>query len=121
MTTIFVFGSNLRGIHGAGAAKHARFQYNAQLGVASGRTGNAYAIPTKRNPTMKQEDTLPIEDIAQSVSSFLNYARANPSDTFIITNIGCGLAGYKPHQIAPLFNGASSNCIFSQEFKEYIT
>lgn len=103
---VFVFGSNLAGRHGAGAARHALRQYGAVYGVGVGRTGNAYAIPTKDENIM----TLPLERIAGYVSDFLSHARKNPDTEFEVTRIGCGLAGYADAQIAPMFVTAPSNC-----------
>lgn len=104
---IFVFGSNLAGRHGAGAALHAKNAWGAVYGVGEGRTGNAYAIPTK-NAHIK---TRSLEDIAKSVATFIGYARMHPKETFQVTRIGCGLAGYKDEDIGPMFKGAPSNCI----------
>lgn len=104
--TIFVFGSNLAGRHGKGAALHARNFYNAEYGVGIGRTGNAYAIPTKD----RQIKTLPLTQIANYVAEFLNYAHAHPELNFQVTRIGCGLAGYQDHQISPMFKNAPVNC-----------
>lgn len=103
---IFVFGSNLAGRHGKGAALHARQNCGAKYGVGVGRTGNAYAIPTKD----ERIQTLPLERIAPHVADFLSYARANPALEFEVTRIGCGLAGYTDSQIAPMFAGAPDNC-----------
>lgn len=113
---IFVFGSNLAGRHGLGAALHARKYYEAEYGVGVGRTGNAYAIPTK-DFNLK---TLSIYRIASYVSDFLTHARINPDWTFRLTRIGCGLAGYTDEQIAPLFKGASDNVIIPPEWLPYI-
>lgn len=104
--TIFVFGSNLAGRHGAGAALTARNNYGAVYGVGSGRTGNAYAIPTKN----AQLRTLPLMTIAQHIVVFLGYARQHPDLDFLVTRIGCGLAGYTDAQIAPFFQTAPQNC-----------
>ena len=103
---IFVFGSNLAGRHGKGAALCARNSHGAEYGVGVGRTGNAYAIPTKD----ERIRTLPLERIAPYISDFLTYARANPNLKFEVTRIGCGLAGYTDAQIAPMFAGAPENC-----------
>jgi hypothetical protein len=116
MTEVFVFGSNLAGRHGAGAALEARKNHGAIYGKATGRQGNSYAIPTKDVTLF----TLPLEKIAPHVKKFLAYAANNPQDTFILTAIGCGLAGYKPVQIAPLFTGVSENVILPPEFKEVL-
>jgi hypothetical protein len=103
---IFVFGSNLAGRHGKGAALFARTNYAAEYGVGVGRTGMAYAIPTKDERIV----TLPLERIAPYVRTFLDYAQAHPELEFMVTRIGCGLAGYSDDQIAPMFADAPSNC-----------
>ena len=106
MSKIFVFGSNLAGIHGAGAAKCAREEHGAIMGQGIGRQGNSYGIPTK-DENLK---TLPLERIAPFVAGFLTYARENLNATFQVTRIGCGLAGYTDTDIAPMFQGAPDNC-----------
>jgi hypothetical protein len=106
MNTIFVFGSNLKGIHGAGSAREACEHWGARWGVGEGRTGNAYAIPTK-NESLR---TLPLANINVSVKKFLKYAGEHPELQFIVVRIGCGLAGYKEEQIKPFFRDAPSNC-----------
>ena len=103
---IFVFGSNLAGRHGKGAALCARNTHGAVYGVGVGRTGNAYAIPTKD----EHIQTLPLSRIEKYVTDFLEYARANPDLEFEVTRIGCGLAGYQEHEIKPMFAGAPMNC-----------
>lgn len=112
---IFVFGSNLRGCHGAGAALFARQNHGAVLGVGVGLRGNSYAIPTKD----EHIHTLPLDRIAAYVADFLTFARENPEMEFQVTAIGCGLAGLKPFQIGPMFKGAPPNCFLPEEFKEY--
>jgi hypothetical protein len=117
-TEILVFGSNLAGRHGKGAALAAVQQYGAIYGQGHGRQGNAYAIPTKgfgvgARGTMP---TLPLPMIQYFCRVFLDHARACPGDTFRVTPIGCGLAGYKPPQIAPFFNYAPINVILPYEF-----
>lgn len=112
--TIFVFGSNLAGRHGKGAALYAREKKGAEYGVGVGRTGFAYAIPTKDGSLR----TLPIGIIRNHVAKFLEYAKAHPELEFYITPIGTGLAGYKHEDIAPLFEGAKelSNCALPDEW-----
>lgn len=112
MTSIFVFGSNLAGRHGKGAALHARQKYGAVYGVGIGLTGRAYAIPTKDKNLL----TLPLHLIEQYVADFVVYAKANPDLTFQVTRVGCGLAGYADHQIAPMFKGAPKNCMLPAEW-----
>jgi hypothetical protein len=110
--TVFVFGSNLAGRHGKGAALHAKKYWNAEYGVGRGPTGNAYAIPTKDENIR----TRPIVDIAEDVQDFLAYARDNQDTKFWVTAIGCGLAGYKPSEIAPLFKEVPENVILPEQF-----
>lgn len=112
--SVFVFGSNLAGRHGKGAALSARINHGAVYGVGVGRTGDAYAIPTKGHSLQ----TLPLEEIRPHVRAFLDYARQHQDLIFQVTPVGCGLAGYKPRQIAPMFRGASDNCVLPQEFLE---
>lgn len=109
---IFVFGSNLAGRHGKGAALHARQHYGAEYGVGEGRTGNAYAIPTKDADIRAMR----VSRIERYVVRFLIYARAHPELTFMVPAVGCGLAGHTPAQIAPLFRDAPENCKLPREF-----
>jgi len=102
---IFVFGSNLAGRHGKGAALWARRHRGAIYGQGVSRQGNAYAIPTKDHHLR----VLPLHVIRAHVSEFLDYARRQPDVAFELTPIGCGLAGYRPHRIAPMFAGVPGN------------
>lgn len=113
---IFVFGSNLKGIHGAGAALIAREQHGAELGVGEGRTGDSYAIPTKRDPKV----SLSVNDIEPYVLRFLDYAKDHPELTFNVTAIGCGLAGYRPTDIAWMFEHVPSNVKLPAIFVEVL-
>ena len=115
---IFVFGSNLAGIHGAGAAKFALDNHGAVYGQGIGLQGRSYAIPTKDHNII----TLPLNIIQEHVDEFIKFARQHPNLTFNVTRIGCGLAGYKPSQIAPMFANASDlkNVILDPEFKTII-
>lgn len=108
---VFVFGSNLRGIHGGGAARYAYDNLGAaEWGVGLGPMPTinplCYAIPTKYDPSR----SLPIHEIAEYVDEFLLYARNNEHIQFFVTRIGCGLAGFTDKEIAPLFKDAPSNC-----------
>jgi hypothetical protein len=111
--TIFVFGSNQAGRHGKGSAKYARLHKGALYGQGEGLQGSSYAIPTKD----AQIRTLPIEQIAEHVKLFKLFAESRTDLTFEVTPIGCGLAGYAPIQIAPLFADSPENCLLPQEFK----
>lgn len=105
--SIFVFGSNLAGRHGKGAALEALHKHGAVYGIGVGRMGHSYAIPTK-DENLK---TLPITVIARHVADFISYARKLPGVEFYVTAIGTGLAGYNHAEIAPLFRDAPENCI----------
>ncbi|AUV61854.1 hypothetical protein HWB52_gp39 [Pseudomonas phage Littlefix] len=107
---IFVFGSNLAGRHGAGAAAYAYNHEGAVYGQGIGHFGNSYAIPTKDHNIQ----TMELVDIQQCVELFIQYAELNPDLKFKVTRIGCGLAGYKDEDIAPMFSKAPSNCWFDQ-------
>lgn len=106
MTDIYVFGANLARRHGAGSAREARRKHGAIYGRGSGRQGNSYGIPTKGF----ELQSLPLRDIKLFVDDFIDYAKAHQNLTFNVVKIGCGLAGYKEEQIAPLFKDAPSNC-----------
>lgn len=116
MAEVFVFGSNLAGRHGKGAALAAFQLHGAIYGQGEGRQGNSYGIPTKDGRLR----TLPLDAIAENVRTFLGYALRNPSTKFRVTAIGCGLAGYSPSDIAPFFKGAPKNCVLPQEFVEVL-
>jgi hypothetical protein len=110
---IFVFGSNEGGHHGAGAARFARQYRGAKMGDFYGPTGTCFAIPTK-DETIRR--TLPMWKIRQYVQSFLAFARQTPDTEYQVTCIGCGLAGLKHHQIAPMFFLAPENCFFDTQW-----
>lgn len=99
---IFVFGSNLGGFHGGGAAWLAHNKFGAKMKEGVGMTGTCYAIPTK-DVRIK---TMLLRDIKPYVEDFIKFAKRQPSFTFLVTQVGCGLAGYKPEHIAPLFEDA---------------
>lgn len=95
---VFVFGSNLAGIPGAGAAKYAQ-KFGMIYGHTVGHIGQVYAIPTKDHKL----NTLNLNIIQNYVCEFIEYAKSQTERIFLVTEIGCGLAGYKPENIAPLF------------------
>lgn len=115
---IFVFGSNLVGYHGAGAAR-AALKWGAEMGVGVSLSGQTYALPTKDG--LIQTMTLP--DIEYHIDELIGCIVENPDKHFLITKIGCGLAGYTPKDIAPLFGVAfleMANCSLPQEFIDII-
>lgn len=113
---VFVFGSNEAGRHGKGAALTAKRKFGAQQGVGAGPTGRCYAIPTK-NSWLR---ALTLRQIRVNVNQFLDHARNTPDKTFLVTEIGCGLAGYEPKDIAPMFKGASENVHLPSSFIEVL-
>lgn len=110
---IFVFGSNLAGRHGKGAALYARQHHGAIYGQGIGLQGNSYGIPTKN----EWIQTLSLRDIRGYVNAFVAFAFNHPDMTFNLTAIGCGLAGYKPSDIAPMFEHAPANVRKPPEFQ----
>lgn len=96
---IFVFGSNLQGAHGGGAARAAVEHFGAIWGQGVGLQGNSYAIPTMQGG---------VETIAPYVNDFIDFAQKHPELRFFVTPIGCGIAGFCAEDIAPLFKAAVS-------------
>lgn len=119
---IFVFGSNLLGRHGAGAALFAQEHHEAEYGVGSGRTGNAYAIPTKG----RRFEILPLDVIQSYVNTFIQYAKDHPELEFEMTEVGCGLArggmtkDERRAQIAPMFKDVPDNVDLPTEWKAFL-
>lgn len=94
---IFVFGSNLAGMHLGGAARVAKNKFGAILGQGVGLQGQCYAIPTMQGG---------VETIKPYVDEFIAFAKAHAELKFLVTRIGCGIAGFKDEEIAPLFKDA---------------
>lgn len=110
---IFVFGSNLHGMHAGGAARTAYLNFGAEMGNGVGMQGRSYAIPTMQGGT---------DTIKPYVDDFIKYAKQHPSQTFLVTPIGCGIAGFEPKDIAPLFVEAKDvvNIHLPKEFWEIL-
>ena len=106
---IFVFGSNLAGAHGGGAARLAYERFGAILGQGVGLQGQSYAIPTMQGG---------VETIQPYVDEFIDFAKRHPEKKFYVTKIGCGIAGFTTEEIAPLFVDAIdlANVILPKEF-----
>ena len=106
---IFVFGSNLRGMHGGGAARVAMNRFGAVWGQGVGLQGQSYAIPTMQGG---------VETIKPYVDEFMDFAAVHPELHFYVTRIGCGIAGFSDGEIAPLFAGsrAMDNIILPESF-----
>lgn len=111
---IFVFGSNLRGMHAGGAARVANVKFGAEWGVGVGLTGQCYAIPTMQGG---------VETIKPYTDQFIAFAAEHPELTFLVTRIGCGIAGFTDAQIAPLFSDAlkAPNVVLPKSFFEILT
>ncbi|MGM9862050.1 MAG: hypothetical protein ACI30W_05585 [Muribaculaceae bacterium] len=111
---IFVFGSNLAGAHGGGAARAAYNRFGAVWGQGVGLQGQCYAIPTMQGG---------VETIKPYVDDFIRFAAENPQLTFFVTRIGCGIAGFRDADIAPLFAQAVDidNIILPRSFVNCIT
>ena len=110
---IFVFGSNLAGMHGGGAARLAYNRFGAVWGQGVGLQGQSYAIPTMQGG---------VETIQPYVDEFIAFAKAHPEYTFLVTRIGCGIAGFREEEIAPLFAKAIDveNVILPETFVQII-
>lgn len=110
---IFVFGSNLMGMHGGGAARIAMEQFGAVWGEGVGLQGQSYAIPTMQGG---------VDTIKPYVDEFIAFAKIHPEYTFYVTRIGCGIAGFTDDQIAPLFEHAMDvkNILLPEEFAQII-
>ena len=111
---IFVFGSNLAGMHGGGAARMAHMLFGAEMGVGVGRTGQCYAIPTMQGG---------VETSRPYVDECVEYAQQHPELLFRVTRIGCGIAGFTNEEIAPLFHAARDmeNVSLPNGWRELIT
>lgn len=112
---IFVFGSNLLGIHGAGAAKYAMDHHGAMWGEPEGHFGDSFALPTKD----EKIHTLSLDRITSHVDYFLTYAEIHPELEFNVTRVGCGLAGLKESDIAPMFRDATPNCHLPHTWRSF--
>lgn len=105
---VFVFGSNEAGQHLGGAARAAVERFGAVFSQGSGLQGRSYAIPTLRLPGGDTVNRLPLQTIRGYVQEFIYFADAHPEMTFLVTRVGCGIAGFRDEDIAPLFAGAYS-------------
>jgi Protein of unknown function (DUF4031) len=111
---VFVFGSNLAGRHGKGAALYARSHRGAVYGQGEGLQGDAYGIPTK----CERLRTLPLEQVERHIARFANFAWSRPDLQFQLTPVGCGLAGFNAAQIKPLFSLIPDNVILPAIWQE---
>lgn len=114
MANVFVFGSNLAGRHGKGAALYALQHYGAKYGEGVGRQGNSYAVPTK-DFLLK---VLTLDAIGRHLADFISYAKEHPEDTFMLTPIGCGLAGHNKLDMIKLITSfdVPDNVVFTRDW-----
>ena len=103
---VFVFGSNAVGMHGAGAARMALERFGAVSGEGHGLHGQSYAIDTMSGLAV----------IEREVAEFLDFAAEHPEQEFLVTEVGCGIAGWQPERIARLFRGAGENVLLPERF-----
>ena len=110
---VFVVGSNLAGHHMGGAARVANIKFGAEWGVGVGLTGQSYAIPTMQGG---------VETIRPYVDEFIEFANQHQNMKFLVTRIGCGIAGFNDEDIAPLFRKALpvSNIYLPQKFYDIL-
>ena len=110
---IFVFGSNLKGLHGGGAARLAYERFGAIWGQGVGMQGQSYGIPTMHGG---------VDAIKPYVDEFIEFAQNHTEYTFLVTKIGCGIAGFKEEEIAPLFGNAVSvdNIVLPESFVMFL-
>lgn len=124
---VFVFGSNLLGLHGGGAAAFAMQYCDAVWGIGQGfqqkvsmghlpTTTGCYALPTKYHPG----ESMRITEVICAIMLFLAYARTAKDKTFFVTRVGCGLAGFTDEEIAPAFFNAPDNCILPPEWEDFL-
>lgn len=111
---VFVFGSNLGGFHGGGAARAAMQLFGAVWGQGVGLQGQSYAIPTMQGG---------VETIKPYVDEFIEFARSKPELYFYVTRIGCGIAGFVDEEISPLFREALAldNVSLPKTFNDILT
>ena len=111
---VFVFGSNLEGMHMGGAARVAYEKFGAEWGVGEGATGQCYAIPTMHGG---------LEDIRPYAKKFVAYAKAHPMNRFLLTRVGCGIAGFKDSDMAQLFEDVLDipNIAYPRQWLPYMT
>lgn len=107
---VFVFGSNVSGAHGGGAARQAYEQFGAVWGQSEGLQGQSYGIDSMSGLAVLEEQA----------RRFIAFAAEHPELRFLVTEIGCGIAGYRPEQVAPFFHGAPENVVLPARFLEVL-
>lgn len=113
---VFVFGSNLAGKHGGGAARQALESFGAKLGNGRGMQGQSWALPTLGFNFEK----LSLDEIEENLNDLKEYAQHNPNTEFLLTKIGCGIANFEVSEIAQLCSNMPSNVILPKEFIDFL-
>lgn len=119
---IFVFGSNLRGRHGAGAAAFAHQERGAVMNEGEGLFGQSYALPTCGlwDKHRRRFPALPLGVVQHNAEEFLYFAASRMDLHFQVTRVGCGLAGLRDEDVAPIFHRASRNCLFDMAWEKFL-
>lgn len=112
---ILVYGSNLDGANLGGAARAAKLHFGAIDGIGEGITGHAYALPTVGHDFAP----MPLAEVKIHVERFIHFAHGYPK-VFKVTRVGCGIAGFKDSNIAPMFADAPFNCLFDEVWREFL-
>lgn len=107
---VFVFGSNADGAHGGGAARYAHEHFGAVWGEGHGLHGRSYAVDTMSGPEVMREE----------IAALLEFAAGHPRLVFLVTELGCGIAGYQPADVAPALRGAPANVALPASFLEVL-
>lgn len=103
---VFVFGSNAEGMHGVAAARTAHERFGAVWGQGSGLQGQSYGVDSMSG----------LDVLAREVQGLLAFAAEHPELELLVTEVGCGIAGFTPEQVAPLFRGAPANVLLPERF-----
>lgn len=110
---VFVFGSNLAGRHGAGAARQAHLEFDARMGVGEGLTGQCYAFPTLD----EKLNQLPEGRLEEARDTLYEVCEQNPDKCFLLTKVGCGLAGFPETTMRALFSNPPGNLILPEDWR----
>jgi hypothetical protein len=115
---VFVFGSNLAGNHSGGTAKLALDKFGAEEGNGEGLQGQSYAFPTLTKKMEKRTE----KNLKKSVDKLIGCANDNTTKIFLVTKIGCGIAGYKEEEMKMLFdrNDVSANIVLPEGWRNDI-
>lgn len=116
--TYFVFGSNTKGWHGAGAAKDAHTYFGAVYGQGEGLTGQSYALPTKTVNSNNRLISCTEQQVRKHINNFITHVKENPDKTYYLTRVGCNLAGFTDEFMSRVFMsyGVINNIIYPEKW-----